>query len=55
MRWEAWVFVALYSLSLVVNITSIGKPRKPLEPSTVAGLTVISAVLIILAIRLGTH
>jgi hypothetical protein len=54
MRWEAWVFVTLYGLSVVLNIASIGKPRKPMTPGQAASLAVISALLIYLAIRLGT-
>ncbi len=54
MRWEAWVFVALYGLSLPLNIASIGKPRKPIEARTVAVLSIITGLLMYLAVRLGT-
>ena len=40
-----WILLAYLALCVILNITQIGKPRKPLEPSTVAAATVITGVV----------
>lgn len=53
MRWEAWVLVALFSLSTVLMVADTGKPRKArTSGDAVAGL-IMCAGLIWLVIRLG--
>ena len=41
-----WFFVGFFFLNLVMNVTQVGKPRKPLTPGVAAGVVVIDALII---------
>lgn len=54
MTWFGYLFVALLSLSTLMVVGSIGKPRGPLEPTAAAVIVLINALLILGAITVGT-
>ena len=45
-----WIIIALYIVSTIVTISSIGKPRAPLTPGVVAVITVINLGVIALVV-----
>ena len=44
MTWPKIVLLAFYALSALITVSQIGKPRKPLEPSTAAVMLAVSGV-----------
>lgn len=50
----AWIVVAYLSLGALVSIATVGKPRVPTTPDTVAGATVLTAALIALVVLAAT-
>lgn len=42
-----YTLIALYALSIVINIATVGKPRRPMTPGLAAATTVINAGIII--------
>lgn len=41
-----WLIVGLLALGAVLSISSVGKPRKPLEPRIAATVAVVNALVI---------
>jgi hypothetical protein len=46
MRWFLWTLIGWNVLSVVLSATVVGKPRKPLEASTFAVMTLVSSAVI---------
>lgn len=48
----AWILVALSFVSVIVEVTQVGKPRKPVTPGVAAATVVVNtayAALVVLA------
>jgi hypothetical protein len=41
-----WTIVALIAFGAIVTIVRVGQPRKPIDPATAAGATVINALIL---------
>lgn len=46
MTWYAWVAIAALALGGALNITSIGKPRRPITPGTALSVVIANGLLI---------
>lgn len=54
MSWQLWIVVGWLTLSAIVTIATVGKPKQPTTGGVAAFSTVIMAVLIWLIIWAGT-
>ena len=54
MKWEAVTLIVVFSLSSLMSIADIGKPRKPLTQCNAVGGVIMTVGLVTLAWRLGT-
>lgn len=48
MTWMLWVVAGWFVVSTLIVVGSVGKERKPIEPSTAVGAAVINGALITL-------
>jgi hypothetical protein len=53
MAWQGWVLVVMLALSALANVTSVGQPRKPMEPSVAAAIVLINGALIYLVTEIA--
>ena len=54
MNWFGWLLVAWWAVSALLTVGYIGKPRKPLVPSTAVVVILIYAALIVGLLAVGT-
>ena len=46
MNWFDYTLVAWWLFSTLVVIGAVGKPRKPVEPSTAVGVSIVNGLLV---------
>lgn len=54
MTWFGWVLVAMWSLNPFIVVYRLGKPREPYDNGDAAAAILVSALLIIGALSVGT-
>lgn len=50
MSWQKWVLVAFTALAALLNVSVIGKPRKPLTPGLAVTILLLDAGYIALVV-----
>ena len=50
MSWQQWVLVAWDALGALTTVSSIGKPRKPIDPDLAVVMIVVQVGLIALVV-----
>lgn len=50
MSWQKWTLIALYVVSALLTVATIGRPRKPLEAGTAVAVLIIDALLVLLVV-----
>lgn len=50
MSWEKWVLIALSAWSVLMTISMIGKPRKPIDPSLAIAALVLQGAVVALVV-----
>lgn len=52
MAWQQWVYLSFVILSALVSVSSVGRPRKPLQPGEAAIVLVIQGLLCLLVLSI---
>jgi hypothetical protein len=50
MTWPKYVLLALYGLSVLYTIGSIGKPRQPTTPESAVAALIFTGLLVVLVV-----
>lgn len=53
MPWYAWVAIAALALGSALNVTGIGKPRRPITPGTALSVVIANGLLIWVIVSLA--
>jgi hypothetical protein len=53
MKWEAWVIVGFFVMSILNGIALVGKPRQPFTGGGIVFASIVTAVLVYLTYRIG--
>lgn len=55
LNWFGWILVAIYVLSTLVSVGTVGQARKPLEPKGAVLVVIINGLMIAGLLFVGTQ